>query len=328
MTPLAELWLAVRAAVAWPLLAQQAEATSWWDRLSRLGAWIAELPATIAGGVSAAWVWGGTPSGRWCVATLLGGVGLWLLLPGRRFTLRLPGAALAGMSAVVLLQFLPPTGVQVESLIFWALAGVTVAAAVGTITARSPVYSAIWFALTLLGTGGLFLVNGAQFLGVATVAVYAGAIVVTFLFVVMLAQPEGHAFYDRISWGEVASLLGCLAGAALAGGLIWASSQLQLPTAEAVAVAAAPLADEATELPAAKLVLAAEHVATVGREVFSRQLVAVLVAGALLLAALVGAVAMAAHSAQRRAAGTIQTAGGSGRARPTWNEPTTGGTSA
>ena len=54
--------------------------------------------------------------------------------------------------------------------------------------------------MSLLGTAGLFLFQGAQFLGVATIVVYAGAILVTFLFVLMLAQPEGHAFYDRVSW--------------------------------------------------------------------------------------------------------------------------------
>ena len=68
------------------------------------------------------------------------------------------------------------------------------------VTFRNPVYCAIWFALSLLGTAGLFLFQGAQFLGVATVVVYAGAILVTFLFVLMLAQPAGSAFYDRLSW--------------------------------------------------------------------------------------------------------------------------------
>ena len=52
----------------------------------------------------------------------------------------------------------------------------------------------------LLGTAGLFLFTGAQFLAVATTVVYAGAILVTFLFVLMLAQPEGKAAYDRVSW--------------------------------------------------------------------------------------------------------------------------------
>ena len=61
-------------------------------------------------------------------------------------------------------------------------------------------YCAVWFALSLLGTAGLFLFQGAQFLAVATIVVYAGAILVTFLFVLMLAQPNGRAYYDRVSW--------------------------------------------------------------------------------------------------------------------------------
>ena len=58
---------------------------------------------------------------------------------------------------------------------------------------------------------------GAQFLGIATVAVYAGAIVVTFLFVLMLAQPGGHAMYDRISWGWLPRFLGSLLALRKAG---------------------------------------------------------------------------------------------------------------
>ena len=134
--------------------------------------------------------------------------------------------ALAG--AGILITVLPIIGLQFESVVFWMLAGITVCAATATITSRSPVYSAIWFALMLLGVGGLFMINGAQFLGVATVAVYAGAIVVTFLFVLMLAEPQGHSFYDRISWGKLPSLAGCLAGAGLAAILIGAVAQTPL----------------------------------------------------------------------------------------------------
>ena len=60
-------------------------------------------------------------------------------------------------------------------------------AAVATISFRNPVYCAIWFGMTLTGTAGLFLLAGAEFLAVATLVVYAGAILVTFLFVLMLA---------------------------------------------------------------------------------------------------------------------------------------------
>ena len=94
-------------------------------------------------------------------------------------------------------------------------------------TFRSPVYCAIWFALSLLGTAALFLFQGAQFLGVATIVVYAGAILVTFLFVLMLAQPEGDAFYDRISWeGLLAASTGALmVGGALTLTLVWGTEQ-------------------------------------------------------------------------------------------------------
>ena len=105
----------------------------------------------------------------------------------------------------------------VDQGVFWLLALITLAGAVATITSQSPVYSAIWFAMSLLGTAGLFFFNGAQFLGVATVVVYAGAIVVTFLFVIMLAQPEGHSAYDRITWGGLSKLLAIVTAGLLVG---------------------------------------------------------------------------------------------------------------
>ncbi len=58
---------------------------------------------------------------------------------------------------------------------------------------------------------GIFMVQGAQFLAVATIVVYAGAILVTFLFVLMLAQPGGGAYYDRVSWeGMLAATTGAV----------------------------------------------------------------------------------------------------------------------
>jgi NADH-quinone oxidoreductase subunit J len=72
-----------------------------------------------------------------------------------------------------------------------------VVSAVFMVTARNPVYTALWFASVILSTSGLFLLAGAQFLAAGTVFIYAGAIIVTFLFVIMLAQMEGRAPYDR-----------------------------------------------------------------------------------------------------------------------------------
>jgi NADH-quinone oxidoreductase subunit J len=224
------------------------------------------------------------------IATLLAAVSLWLLLPrgaARHWTAWL-GAA-AGLASLILFgsQF-SGLGSLTASALFWALALLTVAASVATICFRNPVYCAIWFALSLLGTAGLFLFQGAQFLGVATIVVYAGAILVTFLFVLMLAQPEGQAFYDRLSWE---ALWASAAGALLVGILTAVIAGLFPPGASAAAAAPMAAARE-------RGVLAAAHVAQLGGELFGRQLIAVEVAGALLLAALVGATAIVAHGRQ------------------------------
>ena len=71
---------------------------------------------------------------------------------------------------------------------FYVFAAVAVLCAGLMITDRNPLYAALWFALTTLAVCGLFLINSAPFLAAATIIVYAGAIVVTFLFVIMLAQ--------------------------------------------------------------------------------------------------------------------------------------------
>lgn len=208
--------------------------------------------------------------------------------------------------------------------VFWLMAAVTLVSGIGCITAQSPVYSALWFAMSLLGTAGLFFLEGAQFLAVATIVVYAGAIVVTFLFVLMLAQPEGHASYDRISWGwfpRAASVV--VAGAIVAmltltlGGLKnqAASAGRELSAREAMAQAAAKksaaetkrLEKETTEVvkpvPAptapANDILHPQHMARLGGYLFTRHLISIEVAGTLLLAALVGAVAIAIQGKQR-----------------------------
>jgi NADH-quinone oxidoreductase subunit J len=166
------------------------------------------------------------------------------------------------------------------------LAGVTLVSAGAAVTCRSAVYCAIWFGLSLLGTAGLLLVQGAQFLGVATVVVYAGAILVTFLFVLMLAQPAGHAYYDRLSWDAA---LSALAGSVLVGVLSWALGGLFSAGGEG------GLPPGAHAVAQRQGVLAEDHVARLGGELFSRHLVEIELAGTLLLVALVGCVAIVAQ---------------------------------
>jgi NADH-quinone oxidoreductase subunit J len=163
------------------------------------------------------------------------------------------------------------------------------------IVTRSPVYSAIWFALALAGVAGVLLVLGAQFLGVATIVVYAGAILVMFLFVLMLAQPSGLAPYDRVSSEP---LLSAVAGAILLGLLTLSIGRLSsepslccaVPSRSAAVTAAAPGAASSAAVAADPL--AKDQVARLGAELFGRHLLAVEVAGVLLLAALIGAIAV------------------------------------
>jgi NADH-quinone oxidoreductase subunit J len=198
----------------------------------------------------------------------------------------------------------------VSDAVFYIMASVTLVSAVGAVTMRSPVYCAIWFALTLLGTAGLFFFQGAQFLGVATVVVYAGAILVTMLFVLMLCNPEGHSLYDRVSW-EAGISAGT--GALLVFLLTWTTATTvftdKTPTEKTDA--AAPIVLTATAEQQNKNILAPRHVEKLGGELFSKYLIGVETAGTLLLVALVGAVAIIAHGKHAEAqAAAVRTSDG------------------
>jgi NADH-quinone oxidoreductase subunit J len=220
-------------------------------------------------------------------ATLFLAVGLWLSLPRVRAWGRSLGAIFVAASLGLFASQSPALGNWAADGVFYILAGVTVLSAAATVTFRNPVYSAIWFAMSLLGTAGLFLFNGAQFLGVATIVVYAGAILVTFLFVLMLAQPKGHAPYDRVSW---APSLAALTGAMVVGVMTLAvAAVFQNPT-----VAERPLPVFVSEDLEGEI-LAKDHMAHLGAQLFSTQLISVEVAGTLLLVALVGTVAIVAQ---------------------------------
>lgn len=231
----------------------------------------------------------------WLVApAALLGLGLWLLLPRGTAKGKGIGLLFTTISLGLFAGKLWPLEDLVSDAVFYTMAAVTLASAIGAVTMRSPVYCAIWFALTLLGTAGLFFFQGAQFLGVATIVVYAGAILVTFLFVLMLSSPEGNALYDRLSWE---AFISAATGAVLVGLLTWTGSAAAIsekPTA-ASAKAPAPVVFSSSREEQGKNILSTNHVEKLGTELFSRYLAAVEIGGTLLLVALVGAVAVASH---------------------------------
>lgn len=220
------------------------------------------------------------------LASLFLAAGLWLMLPRGLVRGWMAGTALTTVGLGLLVSQAPGLGDWVASSLFFVIAGITVASAVATVTLPSPIYAAVWFGMTLLGTAGLFLFQGAQFLAVATIVVYAGAILVTFLFVLMLAQPQGRAPYDRVSWE---ALVSAATGSILVGILAMTVTSVLAAPREPVG-AAALAADRQSG------VLAEEHVAQLGNQLFGPHLLAVEVGGVLLLAALISAAAIVAQS--------------------------------
>ena len=79
------------------------------------------------------------------------------------------------------------------------------------VTHPRPVFAAIWFVMVVVCSAGMFLLLGAEFMAFSLVIVYAGAILITYLFVLMLAQEataaNGEALYDRVPREPIAALV-------------------------------------------------------------------------------------------------------------------------
>jgi NADH-quinone oxidoreductase subunit J len=149
---------------------------------------------------------------------LLGLLGVYWLLPRPRGARPLWGALAAGLALVLGGWLLFRSGMAaVESVLFYVSAAIAIIAGVMFITQRNPVHAALSFALVVLSTCALFLLQAAPFLMAATIIIYAGAIIVTFLFVIMLAQQQGISNADQRSREP---LLSCIAAFVLLGAIL------------------------------------------------------------------------------------------------------------
>jgi len=110
--------------------------------------------------------------------------------PARRGLLSLLMVLTGGALLMLLDRVL---GGAAEQVSFCVLASLGIGAAVRVVTHPKPVYSALYFVFVVLSTAALIIHVGAEFLGAALVIIYAGAILVTYVFVIMLAQPSSAA---------------------------------------------------------------------------------------------------------------------------------------
>ena len=76
------------------------------------------------------------------------------------------------------------------ALFFYLFAGVCVASAVMVIVSRNPVHSVLFLILAFVNASGLFVLMGAEFLGMMLIVVYVGAVAVLFLFVIMMLDVD------------------------------------------------------------------------------------------------------------------------------------------
>lgn len=118
----------------------------------------------------------------------LGGIGVCLALPSRGKRPQVAGGLLAAIAAGLVILFLTIKAGENHPVIFFYIFGIiALGAALRVITHSRPVYAALWFIMVVLASSGLLLLLSAEFMTMALVIVYAGAILITYLFVIMLA---------------------------------------------------------------------------------------------------------------------------------------------
>jgi NADH-quinone oxidoreductase subunit J len=96
---------------------------------------------------------------------------------------------------------------MLATFLFFLFAVVAIVGALGMLIARSPISSALWMVLNLFSIAGLYLTLHAQFIAVIQVLVYAGAIMVLFLFVIMLLNLDVVPALGGIDWRKAVALL-------------------------------------------------------------------------------------------------------------------------
>jgi NADH-quinone oxidoreductase subunit J len=174
-----------------------------------------------------------------------------------------------------------------EVAIFWILGPLAIIAALGMVIARNAVHSALWLVLVMLCLGVFYVVQAGPFIGLAQIIVYTGAIMMLFLFVLMLVGRDASDSLIEVLRGQRVAAV--LLGVGFAG-LVGAAFYRALDGIHATGLA------EANQ---------AGNVQGVAAEIFTRYVFAFEVTSALLITAAVGAMILA-HIERRRDQKTSQ----------------------
>jgi len=162
-----------------------------------------------------------------------------------------------------------------EIILFFVFAIIAAVSAILMITRSNPVFSALFLILNFAALAGLYLLLNAQFIAVTQVIVYAGAIMVLFLFVIMLLKPEHEKLF---SIHPKIKIFAVVIAALVFLQLIYLIFLSKPSSSENPAVAASVKAGTIEEI---------------GRELYTNYILPFEAAGYLLLAATIGALVLA-----------------------------------
>jgi NADH-quinone oxidoreductase subunit J len=167
-----------------------------------------------------------------------------------------------------------------SELLFYVFAAVAVVASALVVGQRRPIYSVMLLIASFLALAGLYVLLDAPFLAVIQIVIYAGAILVLFLFVVMLlnAPKEGSPYLEKIATGP--RRIGIALAVVLVVELSWALWQAYMVRGPGEA----PSPNDAATL---------MSVREIGRVLYSNYILAFEVTSLLILVAMVGAVVLA-----------------------------------
>jgi NADH-quinone oxidoreductase subunit J len=168
-----------------------------------------------------------------------------------------------------------------ETILFYVLGGITVLASLAVIAQRNPMHSVLLLIVSFGGLAGLYVTLDSPFAAVTQIIVYAGAIMVLFLFVVMLLNAPREDVASAYGPSYVALTAGprrifVLLSVVLLAELVWALSRLMPRTFE--------------ETPAAQAI---SSVREIGISLFTEHAFAFEVTSVLILVSMVGAVVLA-----------------------------------
>ncbi len=120
-----------------------------------------------------------------------------------------------------------------ETFVFYLFSAILLFAAVRVITARNPVHSALFLVLAFFTAAGLWLLLEAEFLAITLVLVYVGAVMVLFLFVVMMLDINldrlREGFWDYLPLAAIVAVLMMLEMGVVLGGKYFGLTQMPTP---------------------------------------------------------------------------------------------------